>query len=198
MSKRRYEGEQTKKHIVDKAKILFSQKGYVSTSIQDICAATGCSKGNLYYHFKSKEDLFLCLAEQNFTEWSEQWEKISSEYESITEKLYAYGDFIADIERPLHSIEREFISTVGLDSEAGQKLFAIINISFEKFKKFMSEGIAAGELKNENLFELTFIVSSFYSGLSRYSNLMDKDARKALFHKATTLLLQGIGTRNEK
>lgn len=197
MSKRRYEGEQTKKHIVEKAKDLFSRKGYTATSIQDVCAAAGVSKGNLYYHFKSKEDLFIYLEEQNFAELSEQWEKISSQFESIIEKLYAYGDFVAGIERPLHSIEREFINTVGFDSEAGQKLFAIINTSFEKFKKFMSEGIATGELKDENLFELTFIVSSFYSGLSRYSSLMDNDAKKALFHKATTLLLQGISTRNE-
>lgn len=197
MSKRRYEGEQTKKHIVDKAKILFSRKGYAATSIEDICAATGCSKGNLYYHFKSKEDLFLYQVEQTFKEWWEQWEKISFQYESATEKLYAYGDFIAGLERPLQFAEREFFNIVGTDSEAGQKLLTFINKSFENTKKFISDGIASGEFKNENLFDLTFIVSCFYTGLHRYSVLMDKEAKKALFRKATTLLLQGISTRTE-
>ncbi len=176
---------------------MFSQKGYAVTSIQDICAAAECSKGNLYYHFKSKEDLFLFLEEQTFTEWWEQWEKISSQYESATGKLYAYGDFIAGIERPLRSAEREFFNIVGTDSEAGQKLLTLINKSFENTKKFTSEGVASGEFKNENLFELTFIVSCFYAGLHRYSFFMDKDARKALFRRATTLLLQGISNRNE-
>lgn len=197
MSKRRYEGEQTKKHIADIAKVLFSQKGYVVTSIQDICDAAGCSKGNLYYHFKSKEDLFLYLEEQTLEEWWEQLKKLLSQYESSTEKLYAYGDFVAGIERTLHSAEREFINKVGIDSEAGQKLLSLIGRSFENTKKLVSEGIARGELKNENLFEFTFIVSSFYAGLHRYSQFMDQDAKNALFRKATTLLLQGISTRNE-
>ncbi len=197
MNKRRYEGEQTKKNIADKAKTLFARKGYAVTSIQDICSAAGCSKGNLYYHFKSKEDLFLYLEEQTFTEWWEQLDKTFSQYESVTEKLYAYGDFISGIERPINSAESEFIGKVGTDSEAGKKFMAIVNKSFENIKKFVSEGIASGEFKNENLFELTFIVSSFYSGISRYSSyMMDKDASKVLFRKATTLLLQGIGTRN--
>ena len=196
MNKRRYEGEQTKKNIADKAKTLFSRKGYAVTSIQDICDAAGCSKGNLYYHFKSKEDLFLCLEEQTFTEWWEQLKKILSQYESVTERLYAYGDFIAGLERPLHSAEREFINKVGTDSETGQKLLAIIDKSFENTKKLISDGIASGEFKNENLFDLTFVVSVFYAGLHRYSVFMDKDTKKALFRKATTLLLHGISARS--
>jgi len=198
MNKRRYEGEQTKKNIADKALTLFSKKGYAVTSIQDICDAAGCSKGNLYYHFKSKEDLFLYLEERTFAEWWEQLDKIFSQYESVTEKLYAYGEFVSGIKRPLYSAEREFINKVGTDSESGQKFVAIVMKSFENTKKFISEGIASGEFKNETVFALTFIVSCFYSGLNHYcSYLIEKDASKALFHKATTLLLQGISAREE-
>lgn len=100
-NKGRYEGEQTKKNIADKAKTLFSRRRYAATSIRDICDAAGCSKGNLYYHFKSKEDLFLYLEEQTFSEWWDQLDTIFSQYESFTEKLYVFGDFISGIERPL-------------------------------------------------------------------------------------------------
>ena len=194
MNKRRYEGEQ-KKNIADKAKTLFSRKGYAVTSIQDICDAAGCSKGNLYYHFKSKEDLFLYLEEQTFNEWWEQLDEIFSHCETVTEKLYAYGNFISGIERPLNSAEREFIGKVGMDSDAGKKFIAIVNKSFDNIKRFISEGIASSEFKNENLFELTFIISCFYSGLSRYSSyMMDKEVSKVLYRKATTLLLQGLST----
>lgn len=197
MNKRRYEGEQTKKNIADKALTLFSRKGYAATSIQDICDAAGCSKGNLYYHFKSKEDLFLYIEEQTFTEWWEQLDEIFSHYETVTEKLYAYGDFISGIDRPLNSAEREFIGIVGMDSEAGKKFVAIVNRSFDNIKKFISEGVAGGEFKNENLFELAFVVSCFYSGLSRYSSyMMDKETSKALYRKATKLLLHGLSSGN--
>lgn len=197
MNKRRYEGEQTKKNIADKAKTLFSTKGYTVTSIQDICNAARCSKGNLYYHFKSKEDLFLYLEEQTFTEWWEEWDKLSVQCESSTEKLYAYGDFISGIERPLYSAEREFIGKVGIESETGKYLLTIINNSFENTKKLVSDGIGSGEFKKEYMFDLAFIVSCYYTGLHRYSVYMDNDTKKALFRKATTLLLQGISARKE-
>lgn len=193
MNKRRYEGEQTKQHIINKARILFSQKGYAGTSIEDICAASECSKGSIYYHFKSKEDLFLYLAEQAFKESWEQWEKKSSQCESVTEKLYGFGDhFVSTLQRPLNKAGEEFINRVGTDSEVGQKFFAIMNNFMKDFEKLVSEGISRGEFKREDPKELAFIILSFYSGLSDSYLFMDKEAMKKLFQKGTTLLLQGI------
>lgn len=197
MSKRRYAGEQTKADILDKARTLFSNKGYAATSMDDICNATGRSIGNIYYYFKSKEDLFLNLAEQTYVEMQHNMEVFFSKYKTVTEKLYVYGDFLASVERPLNSVEREFLSKVGIESEAGKRFLTVLTPAFDEFKKHISEGIAKGELKNENLFELSFIVSSYYAGLSRATSFMDKETRKALFRKGTTLLLQGISTRNE-
>ncbi|AEG61506.1 TetR/AcrR family transcriptional regulator [Desulforamulus ruminis] len=198
MSKRRLEGEQTKKHIINKAKILFAQKGYAGTSIEDICAAAECSKGSIYYHFKNKEELFLYLAEQTFKESWEQWEKISSQCESVTEKLYGFGDyFVSTLQRPLNKAGEEFISRVGADSEIGQKFFAIMNNFMKDFEKLVSKGISKGEFKKEDPKELAFIILSFYSGLSDSYLFMDKEAMKRLFQKGTTLLLQGISNSKE-
>ncbi|HEY8910734.1 MAG TPA: TetR/AcrR family transcriptional regulator [Desulfosporosinus sp.] len=197
MSKRRYAGEQTKADILDKARTLFSDKGYAATSMDDICNATGRSIGNIYYYFKSKEDLFLNLAEQTYVEMQHNMEVFFAEYKTVTEKLYVYGDFLASVERPLNSVEREFLSKVGIESEAGKRFLTVLTPVFDEFKKHISEGIDKGELMNENLFELSFIVSSYYAGLSRATSFMDKETKKALFRKGTTLLLQGISTRNE-
>lgn len=200
MTKRRYEGEQTKQHIIDKSKILFSQKGYAGTSIKDICDATGCSKGSIYYHFKSKEDILIYLAEQTFTQWWEQWEKISPQYATVTEKLYAYADYKADnFQKPMNKAGEEFLSKVGADSEAGQKFLAIINNFLAGYEKLMSEGIARGELKNENPKELTGIFLSLHTGLSHTCFVMNmkNDAMKAFFRKGTDVFLQGVSTSKE-
>ncbi|MEN6391331.1 MAG: TetR/AcrR family transcriptional regulator [Syntrophomonas sp.] len=194
MNKRRYEGEQTKINIAQQARTLFSKKGYAATSIQDICQAAECSKGNLYYHFKSKEDLFIYLEEQTFLDWWEQLERETAHCKTFTEKLYIYGNFAAGNERPLYSAEREFINIVGENSEAAQRFKVVAAGSFAKTQKFVAEGIAQGELKKEELFELTLIISSFFSALNYYSlYFMDNEVSKALFYKATTLLLKGIG-----
>lgn len=50
-------GEITKRKIVDTARRLFRKQGYVNTSIDDICTESGVKRGNLYFHFKSKEEV---------------------------------------------------------------------------------------------------------------------------------------------
>jgi AcrR family transcriptional regulator len=47
----------TKAKILKKSGILFNTKGYKATSISDITDATGLTKGAIYRHFKSKEEL---------------------------------------------------------------------------------------------------------------------------------------------
>lgn len=51
----------------------------------------------------------------------------------------------------------------------------------------------------QELFELTLMISSFFSALNHYTlYFMDNEVSKALFHKATTLLLNGIGAASRK
>ena len=46
-----------KSWILDKAEMLFWQKGYQSTSMKDIATACDCKPANLYNYFKSKEEV---------------------------------------------------------------------------------------------------------------------------------------------
>ncbi len=50
--------------ILSMSKQLFAQKGYLNTTTQDIISGLKISRGLLYYHFKSKEDILWCIAEQ--------------------------------------------------------------------------------------------------------------------------------------
>ena len=53
--------EETKSKIMESAIKLFSNKGFNSASVDDICAEAGISKGAFYHHFESKQALFLAL-----------------------------------------------------------------------------------------------------------------------------------------
>ncbi|HWA60487.1 MAG TPA: TetR/AcrR family transcriptional regulator [Caulobacteraceae bacterium] len=50
--------------LVDCAQRLFLEKGYERTTINDVIAATGLSKGAFYHHFRAKEDLLEAIAER--------------------------------------------------------------------------------------------------------------------------------------
>lgn len=47
----------TREQIVESADRLFYQQGYENTSFADIAQAVHISRGNFYYHFKSKDQI---------------------------------------------------------------------------------------------------------------------------------------------
>jgi AcrR family transcriptional regulator len=53
----------TRARILDAARELFVDRGYAGTSVRDIAEHLGMTKGALYYHFSSKEDLLYALVE---------------------------------------------------------------------------------------------------------------------------------------
>ncbi len=55
--------ELTKQHIVQEAFTLFYEKGFKTTSINDVMKATKMSKGAFYHHYKNKEQLGLEVIE---------------------------------------------------------------------------------------------------------------------------------------
>ena len=64
MSRNKYP-EETVKRILDVAQRLFLEKGYENTSIQDIIDGLGgLSKGAVYHHFRSKEDIFNAVGDR--------------------------------------------------------------------------------------------------------------------------------------
>ena len=56
--------EATTGQLLEEARRLFAADGYNATSIEDVVAAAGMTKGALYHHFRSKRDLFRAVFEQ--------------------------------------------------------------------------------------------------------------------------------------
>jgi AcrR family transcriptional regulator len=63
MNKKVEKGATTRQHIVTVATELFTTAGYEATSIETILTACAISRGALYHHFASKEDLFQAAFE---------------------------------------------------------------------------------------------------------------------------------------
>lgn len=61
-----------KEKIVQESLKLFSLKGFLSTSIQDIMRETSASKGGLYNHFRSKDDIFFAVLKEARNIWRQR------------------------------------------------------------------------------------------------------------------------------
>ncbi|MEG0830366.1 MAG: TetR/AcrR family transcriptional regulator [Anaerovoracaceae bacterium] len=92
MSRNKYP-EETVKLILEEALKLFIEKGYESTSIQDIINHLGgLSKGAIYHHFKAKEDIFeaVCrkIGEENIVYYDKMRDdKTKNGYEKLKEMI---------------------------------------------------------------------------------------------------------------
>jgi len=61
-----------RQRIIHESLKLFSLKGFLNTSIDDILQQTKASKGGLYNHFKSKDHLFLAVLAEARAMWRER------------------------------------------------------------------------------------------------------------------------------
>jgi len=85
-----------KEKIIRESLKLFSLKGFLSTSIQDIMKETRASKGGLYNHFKSKDDILLAVLSEARKVWRERnlagLDRIEKPVEKVRKLLENYRD----------------------------------------------------------------------------------------------------------
>jgi TetR/AcrR family transcriptional repressor of nem operon len=56
--------------LLEAGSTVIRAKGYTATTVDDICAEAGVTKGSFFHHFKSKEDLVLGAVE-HWNQWTE-------------------------------------------------------------------------------------------------------------------------------
>lgn len=72
--------EETREKILDVARQLFYEKGYDNTTVQDIIDGLGgLTKGVIYHHFKSKQDIWESVIKRlgipdEQSNWNENWQ----------------------------------------------------------------------------------------------------------------------------
>ncbi len=67
------DNEAREQRILDAAASLFVHYGYDKTTVDDIAREAGVSKGAIYLHFKSKDDLFEGLLLREIQKYSDTW-----------------------------------------------------------------------------------------------------------------------------
>lgn len=93
---------ETKKRIIETALALFSQSGYLATSMNDIAQQVGLTKAALYKHFSGKQEILDCIIaqmERMDLERAQEYEMPETEpdgfaeaYQHIpAEQIYAYS-----------------------------------------------------------------------------------------------------------
>lgn len=198
LNKKKLQSEQTKRKVADAAKALFSQKGYKATSIEEIVEATGSSKGNIYYHFKSKEGLFLYLIDEWDLEWERNWKERESLYKTTRDKLFGIAEQIIldDLNHPLTKAADEFFNSEEKGSDIEERIDEMVKRHVEFNRELLQKGIDEGEFSPKNAEQLAVILEGLFVGMSRMSRKMNTENALQLYHSAIDVFLNGIIARS--
>ncbi|WP_137972147.1 TetR/AcrR family transcriptional regulator [Pseudomonas sp. F(2018)] len=80
----------TRERIVSEADRLFYERGYDYASFADIADAVGISRGNFYYHFKSKDEILDAVIERRMTSTSEMLRAWEGQSSSPSERIKSF------------------------------------------------------------------------------------------------------------
>jgi len=200
LGKGRIDGEETKKRILSRAKQLFVQKGYGAVTMNEVCEAAGASKGSLYHHFPSKDELFIQVAEEDARQWNEDWERIRTAIGPTEEQLYALAEHYAnDFQNPLLKALEEYARSRVITEEIVERMLRINDASSQACREVLRQGMERGEIAEWELDRLVVLVSSLLEGLSKIYYSFERDKEQDLvrqhYRDAIRFALDGIRAR---
>lgn len=188
-------GEETKQLIREKAYFLFSQKGFKDVTMKDICLETGLSRGGLYRHYDSTQQIFMeiinFLMSKQDTEISEKIREGYSATQILNEILERYRTEMLDSSASLSIAIYEFFSMNGSDDKSGILLKQYF-YSVETWKTLIIYGMEHGEFKDVNYEEIIDIIIFSYQGVRMYSQIMplnEEIPQRIINHIKKTILV---------
>lgn len=138
--------EHTRSLLLDAAEGVFAEKGFTPATLDDIAHAAGYTKGAIYKHFTTKEDLFLAVSDRFWRRYFDNFAEVMSTAKTVTAREL---DDIADRWREL-SLDRgadhaalghEFTLYLVRNPDARDRVAAKRAEVVEKLGAFIVDGI---------------------------------------------------------
>ncbi len=187
--------EETINLILEVAFRLFMEKGYEHTSIQDIIDHLGgLSKGAIYHHFKSKEDILVAVTDRMTAE-SNQMLAAIRDRSDLTGREKLKTIFKESISRPVQND----IFTVAPDFHNNPKLlFSLLHETIEEaapnyILPIIKQGISDGSIQTdypEQLAELILLTANVWMNPMIFDSSEEESHRKFMVFSQ---MLKGLG-----
>lgn len=187
--------QETVNLILDVASHLFMEKGYEHTSIQEIINNLGgLSKGALYHHFKSKDDILVAVTERITAESNRLLAAIRNRTDlNGKEKLKAI--FKEALKRPVQNQ----LFTMALDFRNNPKLLSsflqetVENAAPNYILPIIRQGISDGSIETDypkELAELIILVANIWTNPMIFNCSAQESYRKFMVFGQ---MLKGLG-----
>ncbi len=187
-------GEKTKQDIREKAYQLFAEKGFKEVTMKDICELTGLSRGGLYRHYESTDQIFLEIVNTfSDKQKNEIFTKIEQHIPAgaiLEELLSRYASEMIDYENSISLAIYEFYSNPAISKE-DNSVKKRYEISKSTWTELINYGISTKEFNPVNPESIFNVIIFAYQGVRMYSKLMtmDKEIPTQIINEIKRLLL---------
>lgn len=93
--------EKTRLLLLDVARQIFAKQGLEDTTMNDIAQASGKGRRTLYTYFKSKEEIYMAVVQEELERLSERLKEVADRVmdpeDKIVAMIYAHLDVIKDV-----------------------------------------------------------------------------------------------------
>ena len=169
-------GDKTRKDIKEKAYRLFAEKGFKDVTMQDICERTGLSRGGLYRHYESTEQIFLeivnAFSDQQKNDVCEKIEKRVPAAVILEELLTKYEKEMGDRESSFSLAICEYYSNPAASKE-DNSVKRQYEISKSAWLELIHYGIGTKEFNCADPEAVFHMLVFAYQGVRMYSRLME-------------------------
>ncbi len=138
--------------ILQAALHVFVRKGYAQTRMEDIVTQSGLSKGALYWHYKSKRDLFLDLIDHWMDRFAPLMRPGYHQHKSASKILEDICRFTVRVfkrDEDWFLAELELWAWAARDEEILERGRKLVNRMLEEFKAVLESGIRRGEFRSD-------------------------------------------------
>ena len=148
----------------------FTRKGYYRTTMDDIVAQSGLSKGTLYWYFKSKKDLFISLFQVTMEGFGRAWELIVADASlSARDKLAAtFCLYRSQLEGfvPLLGLMVEAWALTRHDEDMEEITRELYAPYLRLMERIIEEGVASGEFSAQAPHAAATVVAILLDGIT--------------------------------
>lgn len=187
--------ELTVEKILEVARRLFFERGYEQTTIQDIVDNLGgLTKGAIYHHFKSKEDILIAVSDRMTAE-SDQMLAAIRDRSDLCGKEKLKTIFKESINRP---VQNDIFTVVPNFHNNPRLLFSLLHETIEEVAPdyllpIIKEGISDGSIETdypEQLAEMILLVANVWMNPMIFDDSEEESYRKMMIFRQ---MLQGFG-----
>lgn len=160
--------QDTKTDILTAAMTVFAQKGFAKASMNDIVRASGLSKGGVYWHFKSKDEIVATIFDQFFAAQQTQLDAVLSGEGPVTDKLLQMAHLTGqEVEAWFTQLPSppEFYALAIRDETLIKSLHKYFQDNEERLAGLIEKGIASGEFRAVDARETAITLTGLFEGL---------------------------------